>query len=184
MVARRGAGTAGFLGWLRIVLAGLAMAVGVTALVLGVSSGGLRLPRGLALAAWILLLAAAFVWCARLADSLGSRRVAGFALDFGGIVGHALLLTGLAAGPPALGLAGVFSLFLAAGEIIHLIELRAAGAGAGRSNSGGRAAAPDSRNSSGPGTAGPGFLLPPGVRVGLAAGALGSYLLVVAVSLL
>jgi hypothetical protein len=153
----------GFLGWLRVAVVGLALAVGVTAA--AVSPGeGLRLPSGLAGVAWSLILAEGVLCFFRLADSLLSQELLGAALSLAAVVGQVLLLLGLAAGPARMGLAGVFGLFLAAGEILHLIELRT-----------GTGPAPVREHR---------YSLPLRARVWLSAAALAGYLLITAASVL
>jgi hypothetical protein len=153
----------GFLGWLRVTVVGLALAVAVTAAA-RLPGEGLRLPPGLVGVAWFLLLGEGVVWALRLADSLLSQELLEAALSLGAVAGQVLLLLGLASAPARAGLAGVFGLFLAAGEILHLIELRT-GAGPARLR--------EHR-----------FSLPLRARVLLSAGTLAGYLLITGASLL
>lgn len=152
----------GFLGWLEAVLVCLAMAVGLTAAVLALPGGQPRLPEGFRAAAWLLLLAAALVWLVRLGSYLLARQILGSLFALVGTLGHLFLLLGLAGSRGLGGLLGVFSLFLAAGEILRLVELRAPAPPAWL-----RRGSPS---------------LPPGIRSGLSIGSLGAYFLLVLAS--
>jgi hypothetical protein len=154
----------GFLGWLWTVLVGLALAVALTGAGVNLPAEGLELPRGLGAPAWFLLLAAALIWLVRLTAHLLDGQGFSLAVAAAGVVGHALILFGLTSPRGLGGLMGVFSLFLAAGEIVRLIELRTAAA---RSRTGERRST-----------------LPPRVDLTLGWAALAIYLLIVPASFL
>jgi len=152
----------GLLGWLGSGLVWLALGVAVSAAALSLPGSEPRLPEGFARAAWFVLLAAGLVWVVRLGSQLLVRQVLGSLVALCGVLGHAFLLLGLAAGRGLGGLLGVFSLFLATGEILGLIELRVP---------------------SPPGWLRRGrSLLPPRLRAGLTAGLLAAYFLLVLAS--
>ena len=149
----------GFLGWLQAVLVWLALAVAVSAVAIALPGSRLTLPEGFRGAAWGVLVAAGFLWLVRFGSYLLARQVLGSLVCLSGALAHLFLALALAAGRDLGGLLGVFGLFLAAGEILRLIELR--------------------------GTPPPAWLrrgrpvLQPKARIGLSVGALAAYFLIV-----